>query len=170
MATKTSEIALGSSAKFGLADRLLMRVLRHRVVPDHCGRPYLVRYYLRGGADERPAIYLHHILRSDEDRDLHDHPWPFTSLVLLGGYWEEEPWIEGTTPETWRSFTARTWRGPLSVIRHQAKDYHRVILGDVDRPAWTLVFRGPRERRWGFRTKSGWVHWKDYEKAGGPCE
>lgn len=34
---------------------------------------------------------VHHILRSDRDRAMHDHPWENASLVLRGGYWEVAP-------------------------------------------------------------------------------
>ena len=35
-----------------------------------------------------PRVYLHRFYTGDNVRDLHDHPWPFTSLILKGGYWE----------------------------------------------------------------------------------
>jgi hypothetical protein len=34
------------------------------------------------------TVRLHHILRSDDDRHLHDHPFNFVSLLLTGGYTE----------------------------------------------------------------------------------
>lgn len=34
------------------------------------------------------TLRLHHILRSDDDRHLHDHPFDFTSFLLTGGYLE----------------------------------------------------------------------------------
>src|SRR5258708_303359 len=33
-------------------------------------------------------IYLHHFLRSDDDRALHDHPWLNASILLQGKYTE----------------------------------------------------------------------------------
>src|SRR3546814_5856142 len=33
-------------------------------------------------------IYLHQVLRPDDDRALHDHPWINLSIILDGGYWE----------------------------------------------------------------------------------
>ena len=33
-------------------------------------------------------IFLHFINRADEDKDLHDHPWSFWSIILKGGYIE----------------------------------------------------------------------------------
>lgn len=116
--------------------------------------PYMVRYKLI----ETPwfAVRVHHILRSDGDRDLHDHPWSFVSIVLRGGYDE-------LTPMTWRGdelivVATRTITAP-AVIYHRAEDLHRL---ELDRPAWTLVFTGPRRRHWGFQTRHGWVSWRTY--------
>src|SRR3546814_4215417 len=36
-------------------------------------------------------IYLHQVLRPDDDRALHDHPWINLSIILDGGYWEITP-------------------------------------------------------------------------------
>lgn len=103
------------------------------------GRPYINRWRIV----QTPwfALYLHHILSSDDlARGLHDHPWDFLSLILSGGYWE-------ITPE------GRTWRGPGSVVRHKAEDYHGV---ECTRPAWTLVWCGRRRRGWGFLPIPRW--------------
>lgn len=126
--------------------------------------PYLVRITLLSVFGFH--VYLHVILRSDEDRALHDHPWPFLSIILAGGYWEH---FEGK----------RTWRKPWSVLRRRATDAHRIelekescdpfllpsgewIFVDTMRPAVSLVFTGRRWRKWGFLTKDGWVHWKKF--------
>jgi hypothetical protein len=36
-------------------------------------------------------IYLHHFLKSDYDRALHDHPWASLSIILKGEYTEHTP-------------------------------------------------------------------------------
>ena len=43
--------------------------------------PYLYRWFL---LPRNPVanVYLHRFFRDDEDRALHDHPWPFLSIVL----------------------------------------------------------------------------------------
>jgi hypothetical protein len=33
-------------------------------------------------------MYVHWIYQPDDDRDPHDHPWPFVSFVIRGGYAE----------------------------------------------------------------------------------
>jgi hypothetical protein len=51
--------------------------------------PLLIRYQLL----RTPwfNIYLHHFLRSDNDRHFHDHPWHFLTILLAGGYIEHTP-------------------------------------------------------------------------------
>ncbi|MHA2063638.1 MAG: hypothetical protein ACXABY_04560 [Candidatus Thorarchaeota archaeon] len=92
------------------------------------------------------SIRLHHILRSDNDRHLHDHPWSFTSILLTNGYTE----VTEDGEKHWPQF---------SVIEVKAEDRHRLVLS---RPVWTLVFAGPKIREWGFWTDTGFVHWQDY--------
>lgn len=49
--------------------------------------PYLLRWHLipRNAVFN---IYLHKFLRDDDDRALHDHPWPWCSILLRGEYAE----------------------------------------------------------------------------------
>src|SRR5208282_805597 len=53
---------------------------------------YMERWWIRRPKEGRKwTCRLHHILRSDEDRHLHDHPWPYVTIILKGGYWEVTP-------------------------------------------------------------------------------
>ena len=63
-------------------NRMLTLSTRH-VIATNDGDPYLIRYTLI--ECRWFSIKVHHILRSDEDRCEHDHPWPFVSLILTGG-------------------------------------------------------------------------------------
>ena len=117
----------------------------HRVICTPEGEPYLVRFTVLKLFGWR--LKLHVFVRGDEDRCLHDHPWGFWTLILFGGYHEETR--EGVK-----------WRRPGSLLYRPAEWSHRVILGDT--PACTLVLMGPRRRSWGFLTRNGWVHWRDY--------
>lgn len=85
-------------------------------------------------------LYLHEILRSDEDKCLHDHPWRFITLILIGGYREELP-------------TRTEWRPSGTLLYRPATWRHRV---EIDRPAWSLVWVSRKVRRWGFFTRHGW--------------
>lgn len=118
------------------------------------GRESTSVYMIRWRLFECPwfGIFLHRIYRSDDDPHLHDHPWPFASLILWGGYWECLPDDRVTR------------RRPGTLVFHRATDMHRVsILGD--RPATTLVLIGRRYRDWGFATEVGWVQWREYLKS-----
>lgn len=114
--------------------------------------PYLHRHYVTGRVvSGLVSMCLHHFLRSDEDW-LHDHPWPYVTIVLGGGYWEH------------LASGRRVWRAPGSILVRSSRSAHMVEL-DPRRPAvWTLFIMGPRlrPREWGFRTDRGWIHWDLY--------
>lgn len=110
------------------------------------GELYMERFFLS------PQMRFHHILLSDPDRDLHDHPWDFVSMILTGSYRE-------TTATGEHLFETG------SVVARTAETAHRLTLQDG--PMWTFVATGPVRRRWGFHTEDGWVHWKRYERTVG---
>jgi len=108
------------------------------------------------------AIYLHKIATPDKDRDLHDHPWSFASLVLLGGYDEllhEHPADDAI--DGYRPMGGHVRRGWLSIAFRRATDAHRITRLHRT-PTWTLVLTGARRRSWGFYTAHGYVDWKTY--------
>lgn len=118
--------------------------------------PYLTRWTLlqtRWG-----NLYLHLFHRSDHDT-LHDHPWSFWSLVLWRGYIEEYHTGQGSYEG--EPAIARKRRWPLSLAYRDAHWTHRVELIN-DKPALTLIWRGPYVREWGFHTSGGWRHWRKY--------
>ena len=98
------------------------------------------------------SVKLHDIILSDDDC-LHDHPWPFITFILRGGYYEWSV-VKGSnryspsdyTGEPVRTFGAylmigkdgqllkRVWCGPGSVLFRPASWAHRLELMDV--PAW----------------------------------
>jgi hypothetical protein len=61
--------------------------------------PYLTRWTILEIAGW--SLKLHRFHRSDEDRDLHDHPWTFWSLILLGGYYEWLPYAKTPDEARW---------------------------------------------------------------------
>ncbi|UZW54022.1 hypothetical protein NUH86_10795 [Sphingobium sp. JS3065] len=109
--------------------------------------PYLRRWWIIP-RNEQMNVYLHEILRDDDDRALHDHPWANTSYVIEGCYRE-------ITPEG--SFI----REPGDVVMRQATDMHRLELIDGE-PCISLFMTGPKVREWGFACPKGWVHWRDF--------
>lgn len=120
---------------------------RYSVIEDFLsGRPYLERLTLI----ETPwfSLRLHRIRLPDHGRELHDHPWPFLSVVLRGWYDEEIPDSSGGTVTRVRRIRWVNWKS--------ATDYHRVVRVP-DRGVWTLFLTGQRWRRWTFLTRKGKV-------------
>jgi hypothetical protein len=127
-------------------DRILMRIFKFFVIASETDNPYMVRYKVFRTPFFK--IFLHHILRSDEDEEMHDHPWNFVSFILWSGYYEVLP-VKGRpgVPDL-----PRRLRGG-DVVRHRAADAHRLVL---TQPAWTLVIVTGKKRHWGFWTERGW--------------
>lgn len=126
---------------------------------------YMNRYWLVRQRKWLPfSIRIHEILRSDEDRHLHDHPWRNISIVLRGGYTEVTPTDQAQPAERdWWSLNVK-WRGPGSIVFRKATDRHRLVLTE-GKTCWTIFIMLGNKRQWGFHTQRGWIHWKDYENA-----
>lgn len=99
------------------------------------------------------SIYLHWINEPDADRDPHDHPWNFWSLILRGSYIErvhDNPDDIGHI-QAWQ-------RGSLHYM-HQTQA-HRITA--VTASVLTLVITGRRVRPFCFWTPDGLVRWDRY--------
>lgn len=118
-------------------------------------------------------IYLHKILRDDDDRALHDHPWGSCSIILQGGYFEVVPVAPHFFPDIddrviWKA--RRRW----NIILRRARAAHRLELFTetaywdgqkshyTRKPCWSLFITGWKSREWGFYCPKGWVHWRDF--------
>lgn len=157
----------------GFVEWLLDLILEYQEIRDGCeadsntGPVYLKRYFVvknddpsrSAGVQHKPLfnltwhrsgngrqLYLHHILRSDADREMHDHPWGFLSIILWRGYVEET--VRGL---------ARKWPG--MVLRRSPLHRHRLHL---DRPAWSLVFTTGKQRTWGFWRDGAFIPWRSF--------
>ena len=136
---------------------------RKRVILDRGSQePYLERYYLF--LKERKTfpfnIFIHKFLKSDPD-DVHDHPWPYATMILKGGYWE---WIPQFDSNLKRIGEIAKWRGPGHFRICSAKSFHRIEV-DPTVDCWTLFIPGPRKREWGFMVKDKWINNEEYLKA-----
>jgi hypothetical protein len=142
--------------------KLLDRLGRKRIVMDRVeNEPYLERYYLFLRERERFPfnVFLHKFLKSDPD-DVHDHPWPYATLILKGGYWE---WIPHFDTVGRKTGEYQVWRGPGHFRVSKANSFHRIEL-DPDITAWTLFMPGRKCRDWGFLVKNKWIQWEQYLK------
>lgn len=123
------------------------------------GSPYIRRWWVIP-RNRLFNIYLHEILRSDDDRALHDHPWVNVSIVLAGGYWEVVP--QHAPSFSWPVPPAsRFWRGRGSIVWRRPTAAHRLEIEEGSR-SWSLFITGPNVRDWGFWCPRGWKKWTDF--------
>ena len=140
--------------------KLLDKLGRRRIVMDRVNNePYLERYYvfLKDRTWFPFNVFIHKFLKSDPD-DVHDHPWPYATLILKGGYWE---WIPQFNSLGQKIGELATWRGAGHFRICKANSFHRIEL-DPNVTAWTLFMPGIKQREWGFLSNGRWVQWEKY--------
>ena len=140
--------------------KLMQRLGRHRIILDRqSNEPLLERYYvfLKDRTWFPFNIFVHKFLKSDPD-DVHDHPWPYATLILKGGYYE---WIPQFDKQGNKFNEIAVWRGPGSFRICGATSYHRIEL-DPSVDCWSLFMPGPQKREWGFLVKNKWIHNEEY--------
>jgi hypothetical protein len=136
---------------------LLQRV--RAVDVDNPTEDYMVRWRLI----QTPCfgIYLHRINTPDRRSTLHDHPWPFVTIVLRGGYTEDHgvrPAGRGPVYER----EERSW--PARSVHYMRPDKAHTITALHRSPTWTLVFAGRREPEpsWGYADETGWTPFNEH--------
>lgn len=178
----------------GLVERALDALFDHQLILDGCeadipdpARPvYLKRYFLVVNDDPNRSarwsltvhrkangrqVYLHKICRSDGAREMHDHPWDFTSLILWRGYIEETAARIKWRGACGKEFSVRgvilSRKWPGFILRRRAEYRHRVLLSGG--PAWTLVLTSGKKRSWGFWRRGAFIPWREFisRKCGG---
>lgn len=147
-----------------LVDAIIRRAMRtpYTHLAGYMERFWLFRFGQRGEGESGPypliGARVHHILRSDLDRHFHDHPWPFVTIILRGGYFEERPVLNAA------GFVVATherWHGAGSILFRRAGDLHRLRLPQGS-TAWTLFSTGPKVQTWGFLVGNKKVPWREY--------
>lgn len=127
--------------------------------------PYMRRRYMIP-RNRFLNVYCHEVLRDDDDRALHDHPWCNLSILLCGGYREavfvSRPEHGSPLPDV-----ALIDRHAGQFIFRRAAAAHRLVLyRDRDGnpvPCWSIFITGPTVRSWGFWCPLGrWVHWRSF--------
>jgi hypothetical protein len=116
--------------------------------------PHFTKYHLGNG------MVLHHFTAA-LDREFHDHPWPFVTRILDGGYEEKELKLVGDH---------------LEVVTHLrcAGDVHQVEAGTIHiitrllgPDCWTLITPGEKEREPGFyQVREGRLWHRYWHEAG----
>ena len=177
-------------ARPAIADWLIARAkltpYQHIMSADgtemYMGRWWLFNPYSR--ETHKPALWwcpwsfrIHHIMREDVDRDLHDHPWNARTIILRGWYTEQRQpsnqWkrnalagmVSKPDPKwvDWIMCEACEWmrrdQGDTAQLLHG--EYHRidqVSPGGVITLFITSKWRGD----WGFLVNGVKVPWRTY--------
>ncbi len=101
------------------------------------------------------SIRLHHWIRSDDKRFMHNHPWDFLTIVLKGGYTD----VSNSGKKQYRSDLGK--EVPIleldelksgSISFRKASHCHYVDVPEGG--AWTLLFCGRPKQKWGFWIKT----------------
>lgn len=140
----------------GIADAIIRLAMKtpYRHLPNYMNRYWLIPY------SRFPlAARVHQILRSDDDRAFHDHPWAYVTIILKGGYTEVRPIFDESGLFIGES---REWRGAGSILYRPAKSWHRLEIAEgVD--TWTLFITGRKVQQWGFlETPKHKIEWREF--------
>ncbi len=116
-----------------------------------------------------PSVRVHHILREDYARDMHDHPWDARTIILKGDY-DEERYMP---PDIYQNMYSDNPMGHVEYFNRTRGDtatlkfgeYHnitRVSKGGV----FTLFFTWKYMGTWGFLVNGKKVPHKEYTNGG----
>jgi hypothetical protein len=112
--------------------------------------------YKRSFSAWLPSIRIHHILREDLGRHLHDHPWNARTIILKGWYVERRLAADGSIS------AFRRKRGDTAEINHG--QYHSIDVVS-EGGVYTMFFTWQYIGTWGFLVNGTKVPWREYENA-----
>lgn len=114
--------------------------------------PFSIRWREPLGKPECPYMYrwvfnlvlfsvrIHHWIRSDDKRYMHNHPWSFITFVVRGSY---------TDVSLKDGKEIRQLLKAPSVQYRNAQHLHFVEM-DGKTECWSIVLTGPQSNKWGF--------------------
>lgn len=121
------------------------------------------------------SIRVHHIVRPDDDRALHDHPWNARTIILRGWYTEKRPsdlsktQLSAETQDLINRCSAQGnyelaeyfTRRPGDTATLRVGEYHTIT--DVSEGGvYTLFISGKWRADWGFLVNGVKVWWREY--------
>lgn len=134
-------------------------------------------------------LMLHRFVPSSSDKDCHDHPSSFLTIVLRGGYDDCSPcptclesdvkgWLLGDPSNDWRQArpmtlcpTCRGHGRIVDAVRAPTIRYRRAEHAHITKVgpagAFTICIMGPKRRSWGFFRDGRWWPWRRYEEEFG---
>lgn len=134
--------------------RRFMRVEPSQILGKDDKDPYLLRWWLEKDVT-LGSVYLHHMLRSDAEAEMHDHPSDNLTIMLDGEMNEH----------TEKGLIVRR---PGDIVARRAEQRHRI---ELSAPIITMWVMGPKIREWGFwREQDGqdvFIHNQDFFRERG---
>lgn len=174
-------------ARPAVADWLIRRAMRtpyFHITSDDGTDIYMERYWLfnpfqrhTGGEGRRwgdwlPSIRIHRIIREDQARHPHDHPWNARTFILRNWYIEHR--LEPVRPGSAADFEMMRDHRPISstvCVKHHrvAGDTTSIKFGEYhhiaevsEGGAWTLFVTWKKLGTWGFLVDGKKVPWREY--------
>ena len=143
-------------SKPSIADALIQRAMK---TPYFHLDGYMERWWLfnpmEGESGKKtcphpglPQIRIHHILRPDLDRFLHNHPFNARSIILGGWYLEQRE----------DGMHTRSLGDTFEIGADTFHSIEMVSEGGV----WTMFITDEWQHVWGFKTDNGFVPWRDF--------
>ena len=176
-----SEFIWRAIARIVSKPRIADAIIRYAKLTPYCHLPsddcptYMERYWVFNPYDRvtnKPrfsplipvSIRVHHIIREDFERALHDHPWNARTIILKGWYIEKRfnPEFESMLPASPSNpeFVA-VIRRPGDTARLRFGEFHTIVqLSDDD--TYTLFFSWKWRGVWGFLVDGVKVPWRKY--------
>lgn len=111
-----------------------------------------------------PSIRIHHILRADTARDLHDHPWDARTIILKGWYSERRLINKPCRHEVCKLHL----RQPGDTAELNYGEYHSIDEVS-DGGVWTMFITYKYQGTWGFLVNGVKVPWREYTNEGAAC-
>lgn len=108
---------------------------------------YLRRFFMTPKTQLFRPRFLHYINRSDEGRDPHDHPGPFTTKILHGGYVEKVYQPHDLFRQGRGRVIETKFCLPGAVLVNPEGHTHMLTLAG---PTWSWVVGWKRGKPWGF--------------------
>jgi hypothetical protein len=129
------------------AERIIARAMKwpYLNIDGYMNRWWLFNAYKR---DWLPSIRVHHILREDFDRHMHDHPWNTRTIILKGWYLEDR--------EEGQYFREAGYTGPINFGQ-----FHNITMVPPE-GVWTIFITYKYGGTWGFKVDGVKVPYRTY--------
>jgi hypothetical protein len=132
------------------------------------GRVYLDRWGIVH--DRVGGVLIHRMQASDPGVDLHDHPFTFLTIPIVGSYIEQRGDTRDACDRARNAERVASFDLPRGRVEERKRFRPKMLrLDECHRIThvfhgccWTIVFRGPLRRGWGFYLPEGYMPEAEY--------